>query len=451
MTLWTATEAVSATGGRSPGDWQATGVSIDTRTLQPGDLFVALKDIRDGHAFVADALAKGAAAALVSRVPDGVAPDAPLLIVDDVLTGLEALGRAARDRTKAQVIGVTGSVGKSSTKDMLRHVLGRQGRTHAAEASYNNHWGVPLTLARMPADTEFAVIEIGMNHPGEIAPLAAMARPHVAIVTTVAAAHLEAFDDIAGIAVEKASIFSALEPDGTAIYDADIETAPILRDVAAKRARQVITFGSEADVALAQLDGNVVYSTIADFELGAPGRHMAMNALAVLAATGAVGGNVAHAARALAEWTPTEGRGMRTKLAIPGGEIDLIDDAYNANPTSLAAALDVLATLEGRRVLILGDMLELGPQAEALHVEIARHPAMAKVALVHTAGPLMAALWDALPPEKRGVKAADVDALDPHDLVRAGDTILVKGSKGSRVSKIAEAIRALGQEQMIMV
>ncbi|KKK79391.1 hypothetical protein LCGC14_2833990, partial [marine sediment metagenome] len=217
MTLWTSTEAAQATGGRLTGDWQANGVSIDTRTLAPGDLFVALAAARDGHDFVAQALDAGAAAALVSHVPPGVAPDAPLLIVPDVLEALGALGRAARARTRARVIGVTGSVGKTSTKEMLRAALAGQGAVHAAEASYNNHWGVPLTLARMPRDTDFAVIEIGMSHPGEIAPLARMAAPHVALITTVAAAHLEAFDDLDGIAREKASIFEGLMPEGTAV------------------------------------------------------------------------------------------------------------------------------------------------------------------------------------------------------------------------------------------
>ena len=235
MTLWTAEAAAAATGGRATADWAATGISIDTRSLQPGDLFVALRAARDGHDFVADALAKGAAAAMVDHVPEGVAGDAPLLFVDDVQASLEALGQAGRARMHGRVVAVTGSVGKTSTKEMLRAILGAQGRTHAAEASYNNQWGVPLTLARMPRETEFAVIEIGMNHPGEIAPLARMARPDVGIVTTVAAAHLAAFDDISGIAREKASIYEGLEPGGTALYHTDIETAPILRETAARQ------------------------------------------------------------------------------------------------------------------------------------------------------------------------------------------------------------------------
>ena len=242
--LWTSADAAAATGGRSSCTWQASGVSIDTRTLVPGDLFVALTDLRDGHDFVAQALAKGAAAALVSHRPDGVAADAPLLIVPDVLAALAELGRAARARTKARVVGVTGSVGKTSTKEMLRVVLGGQGRVHAAEASYNNHWGVPLTLARMPVDCDFAVIEIGMNHPGEIAPLARLARLDVAMITTVAAAHLDAFDDIDGIAHEKATILDGLEPGGVAVLPAELSVTSILLDKAVAVGASVLTFGA---------------------------------------------------------------------------------------------------------------------------------------------------------------------------------------------------------------
>ena len=246
MSLWTSDEAAAATGGRATRDWSASGVSIDTRTIEPGDLFVALQAARDGHDFVAQALEKEAAAALVSRIPDGVPEDAPLLVVEDVLAGLEAMAVAARARTQARVVAITGSAGKTSTKEMLRAILSDQGRTHASAASYNNHWGVPLTLARMPAETEFAVIEIGMNHPGEIAPLARLARPHVGLITTVAAAHLEAFEDISGIAVEKASILEGLEPGGSAVVNADVETAPILWAKAQDCAQKVLGFGKAA-------------------------------------------------------------------------------------------------------------------------------------------------------------------------------------------------------------
>lgn len=467
--LWTAQEAAAATGGKTSGDWRATGVSIDTRTIEPGELFVALTDIRDGHDFVADALAKGASAALVAHISDGVSTDAPLLIVEDVQTALEALGRAARARTRAQVIGVTGSVGKTSTKEMLRAVLSGQGRVHAAEASYNNHWGVPLTLARMPADTDYAVIEIGMNKPGEIAPLSQMARLNVAIVTTVAAAHLEAFDSLDGIAHEKASIFDGLEPGGTAIFHGDIDQSPILDAKAKACADTLMSFGhadgltcrledvrvaGEKTVVQATLDGAPVL-----FKIGVPGAHFAANALAVLAAAQAVGADPAVSACDLAQWQPPDGRGTREVIAldpVEDHEIALIDDAFNANPASMAAALDVLAATEpqhgvgridkGRRIAILGDMLELGPDETALHATLATHPAMAGIHLVHCVGPRMTALWDALPAPQRGQKAARAEDLVPeaHSLIDAGDVVLVKGSKGSKVSLIVDAIRKLG-------
>jgi len=467
MTLWTATEAAQATGGRTTADWAATGVSIDTRTLQPGDLFVALSAARDGHDFVADALARGAAAAMVARVPEGLAADAPLLLVDDVQTALEALGRAGRARMTGKVITVTGSVGKTSTKEMLRTVLARQGRTHASVQSYNNHWGVPLTLARMPADTQFAVIEIGMNAPGEIAPLARLARPHVALVTTVAAAHLEAFDDLAGIAREKASIYAGLEPGGTALYHTDIDTAPLLRETAARHAARVIGFGRARGAHHRLLSADLhAESTVARarawrtpllYKIATPGRHFAMNGLAVLACIRELGLDRAVAIADLAAWAPPEGRGTRERLvldlAADGMSIDLIDDAFNANPASMEAALDILAAARplddvgrvarGRRIAILGDMLELGPTEAALHAALAQLPAMQAVDEVHCVGPRMRALWDALPEARRGERTDSAEALASraHRLVDAGDVVLVKGSKGSRVSRVAEALR----------
>lgn len=458
--LWTSATAAAATGGQATSDWQASGVSIDTRTLQPGDLFVALKDVRDGHDFVVQALDEGAAAALVSRVPDGVADDAPLLIVPDVLRGLEALGIAARARTQARVVGVTGSVGKTSTKEMLRAVLVGQGKTHCAEASYNNHWGVPLTLARMPQDTEFAVIEIGMNHPGEIAPLAKMARPHVAMITTIAAAHLEAFDSLAGIAREKAAILDGLEPGGVAVLPGDLDVSPILIGKATEKGVGILTFGAETEndynllsvdlhagstQAQAQLRGRALR-----FTLNTAGRHFATNALGVLAVAEALALDVDEVAGDLPLWLPPQGRGAREALRLPGvGTIELIDDAFNANPTSLSAALEVLAAAIAapRRVAVLGDMLELGPDEVAQHAAIADDPAMAGVDLVHCVGPLMQAGYAALPAAKRGEwhETAQTMAERLPQLVAAGDVVLVKGSKGSKVSLVVDALRKLGQ------
>lgn len=459
MTLWTAAEAVAATGGETPRDWAATGVSIDTRSLQPGDLFVALKAARDGHDFVAQALKQGAAAALVSRVPAGVTPDAPLLLVDDVQAALEALGRAGRARCRADVVAVTGSVGKTSTKEMLAVALRGQGRVHASVASYNNHWGVPLTLARMPRDTDFAVIEIGMNHPGEIAPLARMARPHVALITTVAPAHLEAFDSVEAIAREKAAIMEGLEPGGTAILNADIPTAQVLFGRARDLGVAAQGFGRAAlDWRLGRVavqnDRTVAFvegpGGALGFTLNTAGAHFAMNALGALAACAALGADPARAAGGLADWAPYQGRGVRETVALTDGPLDLIDDSYNANPTSMEAALAVLATTEsasGRRIAVLGDMKELGPRAEALHAALADTAPMQAVDRVHCVGPLMRALHDALPESRRGIWRETSDALlaDLPGLVETGDIVLVKGSNSVGLGRVVDAIRKMGQ------
>lgn len=468
--LWTSDDAAAATGGKVTAPWAAKGVSIDTRTLQPGDLFVALKDIRDGHDFVVTALARGAAAALVSRIPEGVSPDAPLLIVDDVLAALTLLGEAGRARTKARVVGVTGSVGKTSTKEMLRAILSGQGSVHAAEASYNNHWGVPLTLARMPQASDFAVIEIGMNHPGEIAPLSRMARPHVALITIIAAAHLEAFGGLDGIAREKAAIFEGLEPGGTAVVPAGQETSPILIDAAHAAGAKVVTFGAGTEA-----DYRMTSATLCDrativraehqgqpflFKVLSPGRHFANNGLGALAVAAALGLDPVISATDLGRWTPPPGRGMRERILLDAVEnhgFDLIDDAYNANPTSMAAALDVLIAAvpedgpgrisQGRRIAILGDMLELGPTEIELHQAISRHPGLEKITQIHCVGPRMKALWQLLPRAQRGEWVENAKDLLPRvrSLADAGDVVLVKGSKGIKVSLLVDALKKLGQ------
>ena len=467
--LWTSKDAATATGGETTIKWAVNGVSIDTRTIQAGDLFVALKAVRDGHDFVAMALEKGAAAALVTHRPDGVAADAPLLIVDDVLAALEKLGEAARARTKAQVLAITGSVGKTSAKEMARAVLERQGKVHAAEASYNNHWGVPLTLARMPADTEFAVIEIGMSNPCEIAPLSRLARPHVAMITTVAAAHLEAFDDITGIAREKASIIDGLVTGGIAVLNADTETSATLQNYAARSEVTQVLFGQMSrtwrldHVALSEGQTLVQADTPQGplmFKLSTAGRHFAMNGLGILAAVDALGADPVQVAMDLGHWAPPAGRGTHETVTIDpaheGEDLILLDDAFNANPTSLAAALEVLASytprdnvgrvVKGRRVAILGDMLELGADEAAMHAEVAKDPSIPAVHLIHCAGPRMRHLFEALPEDQRGIWAetsAELAAA-PAALVDAGDVVLVKGSKGSKVSLVVDAIRKLG-------
>ena len=447
MSLWTAEDAARATGGRAEG-WTASGVSIDTRELRPGDLFVALTDRRDGHDFVPGALARGAAAAMVSRRPEGVAEGAPLLMVGDALEGLTALGRAGRARSGARVVGVTGSAGKTSAKEMLRVALG-QG-VHAAERSFNNHWGVPLTLARLPAEAAVCVVEIGMNAPGEIAPLARLARPHVALITTVGAAHLAAFGSVEGIAREKASIAEGLEPGGALVIPSDLPVTPLLR--AAAGGARVTSFGEapDADLRLIEACGSAAHVCVdgatVELALAVPGRHHLSNALGVLAVVRALGRDVREAARALAGWSPPGGRGTREALALPCGEVTLIDDAFNANPASMAAALAVLAGEPGRRVAVLGDMLELGEAEAALHAALASDPGLRAAHVVHALGPLMRGLHEALPEGRRGIWAPDARAMAEAlpEALRRGDTVLVKGSKAIGAARVVDALRALG-------
>lgn len=458
--LWTHTDASTATGGTATQEFAVTGISIDTRSLQPGDLFVALKAARDGHDFVAQAFEKGAGAALVDHVPDGVT--GPCLVVPDVLEALTALGAAGRARSQAQVIAVTGSVGKTSTKEMLRDMLDGFGRVHAAEASFNNHWGVPITLARLPVEADFAVIEIGMNHPGEIAPLARLTRPNVAMITTVAPAHMEAFGSIEGIAYEKAAIFDGLEPGGFALFNADVETAAILAAAAqAKAGNNTLGFGEQGQLKLLSLH-NTASALVIEAQDGNQkllvklrdaGKHFALNALGCLGVAKALGLDLTIAAQALGRWLPPAGRGRREVLELDAGieaRFTLIDDAFNANPTSLEAALDVLAAQQptdtGCRIAILGDMLELGDGEIETHRAFASSPMLEHIDLVHCVGPRMAHLWRSLPHGKQGqcVEDADQLAAKAHSLVHPGDVVLVKGSKGSYVSRVVEALRKLG-------
>jgi len=452
--LWTAHDLLEATGGAMTAQFAATGVSIDTRTLQPGDLFVALDgEARDGHDFVADALAAGAAGAMVHRE---VAASGALLQVDDTLAGLHRLGGYARQRFAGRLVAVTGSVGKTTTKEMLRSVLSRFGRTHAAVASYNNHWGLPLTLARTPRDAEFCVAEIGMNHPGEIAPLARLAQPHVAVITSVEKAHIGFLGSIEAIADEKAAILRGLEPGGMAVLPAGSPLFPRLR--AAASGRRIVTFGTTAwaDVRLVDLvadaDGSDVRVRIAgqpiQFRLNAPGRHMAINALAAIAGAVHLAGMPAEVyggmARALETFAPVTGRGVRRPIAVPGGTALLLDESYNGNPASMRAALDVLRLQPAtRRLAVLGDMLELGDAGPAEHRALAAAVAESADCLF-ACGPLMQDLFATVPASQRGVHAQDSAALAPilTRSVRPGDAILIKGSLGSRMKLVVNALEA---------
>ena len=466
--LWTAAEAARATGGVARGEWEASGVAIDTREMAPGDLFVALTgENRDGHGFVSRALAEGAAAAMVSRLPEDVPPGAPLLVVEETLAALGRLGAAGRARTAARVIAVTGSVGKTSTKEMLRAMLVGQGQTHAATRSFNNHWGVPLTLARMPVETAWAVVEIGMNHPGEITPLSRLARPHVALITTIEPVHLEHLGTIEAIADAKAEIFAGLEPEGVAVLNAD--NPQFARLAAAAAPHRVVAFGASApDFVLestavcgaatlvrARIGGRPVA-----VKIGAPGAHFALNALGALAAVDAAGGDICRAALALAAWTPPGGRGSRETIALGpagmDGVVTLLDESYNANPASMRAALAVLAASEpahgmgrlarGRRLAFLGDMLELGPDEAAFHARLAALPEIDLIDRVHCCGPRMKALHAALPRPKRGLWCADSEGLAAEiaKAVDAGDVVMVKGSLGARMARVVDAVRGLG-------
>ncbi len=465
--LWTSEAADAATGGRSGAPWSANGVSIDTRSLAPGDLFVALKDVRDGHDFVGAAFEAGACAALVNRRPEGVADDKPLLIVPDVLKGLEGFARAARARTNARVIGVTGSVGKTGAKEMLRACLSPSGATHAPEKSFNNHWGVPLTLARMPVATDFAAIEMGMNHRDEIAPLSRLACPDVAIITTIAPVHLAAFASETDIAYAKSEIMQGLTPSGAVIMNCDNPHFNRLRAVARTRGQKVIGFGAadHADMRMESVrivDRSTIVKCVMHgrelmFKIGSPGRHLAMNALAVLAAVDAVGADLGRAALALSTWTTPDGRGSRLRIALGeagiDGAVELIDESYNANPTSARAALEVLGTAtveaKGRRIACLGDMLELGADEASLHAGLSDADELAKVDQVHTCGPLMKHLHEALPAAKRGAwfENSEEMAAQIGRKLDAGDVVMVKGSLGSRMAKVVSAIKHMGAVQ----
>ncbi len=436
------------------------GVSIDTRTISQGDIFVAIKgDSHDAHDFVAKALGAGAGIAIVSRVTAEMKAAGPLLEVDkDPLLGLEKIGRASRDRSLAQIVAVTGSVGKTSTKEMLRAALSASGETHSSVASFNNHWGVPLTLARMPRDTSYGVFEIGMNHSGEITPLVGMVRPHVAIITNVAPVHVGNFNSVEDIADAKAEIFTGVEPNGHAVLNRD--NPYYERLAAAARAvgvNNIVSFGAheKADVRSERvvLHGTCCCVT-ADvmgekmiFKLGMPGEHMAQNSLAVLAAVKLMGADLARAALALAVAGAPKGRGVQHQLKIDGGEFLLIDESYNANPVSMAAALALLGRAKtgkkGRRIAVLGDMLELGSHGPSLHAELSKAVDANQVDALYAAGPLMANLWEITAESRKGAYAQSSAELRDLllDELRAGDVVMIKGSLGSRMGPLVEAIK----------
>ena len=459
--LWTAQAMIEAMRASRRGTLPdgVAGLSIDSRTIAAGEAYFAIKgDVHDGHDFVAAALNAGAGLAVVAKAQaDKFAPDAQLLVVDDVLAGLIDLACASRARLGAQVIAVTGSVGKTSTKEALRRLLGAQGETHASAASFNNHWGVPLSLARCPASARFAVFEIGMNHAGEIGPLVKMVRPHVAVITTVEPVHLEFFGGIEAIADAKAEIFTGVERGGAVVLNRDNSQFARLRQNAEKFGiARIVSFGADekSDARLLDLSLHATCSAVhasilghdVTYKLGMPGRHMAMNSLAVLAAASLAGADLALAALSLSQIEPAAGRGVRRALDLDNGEATLIDESYNANPASMAAALSVLGQAAigplGRRIAVLGDMLELGPTGPALHRGLNEAINANRIDLVYCCGPLMRNLWDALSAGKRGGYADNAAGLEAQAVsaIRAGDAIMIKGSLGSKMKTIVSAL-----------
>ncbi|MFC3069244.1 UDP-N-acetylmuramoyl-tripeptide--D-alanyl-D-alanine ligase [Phenylobacterium soli] len=454
--LWTSEEIAAATGGKLAGKpFAATGVSIDSRSIEPGDLFVALAGVRDGHEFAEQAFAAQAAGMLASRTVFGSA-----VMVDDTFAALEKLGLAARDRApQARRGAVTGSVGKTSVTQAIAAGLKLAGRWHSSVKSYNNHIGVPLTLARMPRDTERAIFEIGMNHADEIRPLTRMVKPHAVVVTTVGPVHTENFPDgEAGVARAKAEIFEGLEPGGVAVLNADNRWFEVLRAEALKAGAIVRSFGAGEGCDARLIDFQVpgphavvqarLHGKALDFPILQTGHHWGLNSMAVLLMLEALGVDLDDGLSALGSFEPLAGRGAETTVALKGGQVTVIDESYNANPISMASAIATLGARKtgGRRIVALTDMLELGPEAAAFHAALAKPLEEAKVDLVFCAGPLMKSLYEALPPTRRGAYAETAADLAPQ-VVRAaepGDLVMVKGSNGSKAGLIAQALVALG-------
>jgi len=452
--LWDSKTVDDILEASSSAPWTCSGISIDSRTLEEGDLFVALKgENGDGHAFLQDALRKGAGALLVSQEAEEAMP---MMCVPDTLKALEKLGVAARDRSHALRIAVTGSVGKTSIKDALKTVFKDQGLTHGSVSSYNNHWGVPLTLTRMPEITQFAIFEVGMNHSGEIRPLSHMIHPHIAIVTTVAEAHAEFFETIEDIARAKAEIFEGMSKGGLVILNQDNPYFELLSSIAQDHGLTVYGFGQseKADFRLLSWEGTLHNSKVVavigekefSYELPLPGMHWVLNSLAILGAVHLAQANMENAIASLSHIEAPQGRGKHYD-----GPFAVIDESYNANPISMRAALAVLGQAKkSRKIAVIGDMREMGDRARAHHEELL-HPLLENgIDVVFCCGPLMAHLYERLPHEMRGGYAPTSLELIPLVLKRVnpGDMISVKASLGARVKPIVEALL---EEQKKMV
>lgn len=462
--LWTLQEICTAIGadvGASDGDLAVSGISIDSRTLEAGDVFIAILGPHfDGHDYVADAFAAGAVAAIISHEVD--APEGRLLHIGDTLAALEALGQAGRRRMRGKIVAVTGSVGKTSVKEGLREALSPSGKTHVSAASHNNLWGVPLSLARMAADTDYGVFEIGMNHAGEITPLVAQVKPDIAVITKIAPAHIEHFDSEADIARAKAEIFSGLDGMKLALLPADSPHLDLLRAAARKAgAANIFTFGESAKADTRSisvkihahcscLSGNIMGQDVT-LRIGLPGHHMVLNALAILSVVQLLGADLAFAALALGEMEGLAGRGRRHEINLADGILTIIDESYNANPESMRAGLTLLGQIprrgKGRRIAVLGDMKELGDNSKARHAALAQYVATADIDVVFTLGIDMVALYENLPPGRIGAHTNNLEQLK-NTLLRdlhGEDVVMLKGSNAMGLAKIVDALLAMEQ------
>ncbi len=453
LKLWSPSELKAATAGDLTRDFSASGLSIDTREIQKGDVFIALKAARDGHEFVAQALKNGAAGVIVSHIPEGC-ENAPLLLVDDVETALSSMARYRRNQVSAKIVAVTGSAGKTSTKEMLLHMFSEFGSTHASVKSFNNHWGVPLTLARMPKDTQFGVFEIGMNHPGEIEPLVKLTRPDVVVITNIAPVHLAGFEDVMGIAREKASIMRGLSDDGVAVVFGDMKYRDFINQYSK---HDVHFFGEnpENQIQITNLQNNDAQASAVlqmngrnvSYSLAVTGKHHLINAAAALGVAEAFSLDLDRAASTLASWTPPEGRGQEFTISLKNGQILLVDESYNANPLSMRAAIDAFLKKPAKRhIAILGDMAELGSQSEQFHRELASDEGVASLDRVHALGKEMKYFYEELG-QNRGKffsdKADIIVCLE--NIYHDGDALLIKGSNSVGLGSVVDVLKQMMQ------
>ncbi len=465
MTLWTAHEIEQETGGKATQDFNATGVSIDTRTLKKDEIYIALKgENLDGHDYVEAAFKAGASAAIVKK---GFSTKSGTLVhVDDTMDALEKLGIASRARSKAKIVAVTGSAGKTGTKEMLYIVFSALGKTHASKKSFNNHWGVPLSLANMPKETAYGIFELGMNHAGELEKLTQQVKPHIAIITTIEPVHIEFFKNAEAIADAKAEIFLGMDKDGIAILNIDNPHFARLKAHAEKAGLgKILPFGEDEQAQSRLIDCSLhadstkvtadILGERVKYKLNIPGKHIALNSLSALTAVKAAGGNLDIAVEALRNSEPIEGRGNRILVTITEDQppFTIINESYNANPASMLAAFQVFAMVEptsgGRRIAVLGDMLELGKEGPRLHAGLANPLLKAKADLLFCCGPLMDALYQMLPPDWHGAHTKDSQMLAPlvTAVAKPGDVFLIKGSAGSKMSYVVQALQSMALPQ----